>query len=84
MNNVYRGDYVECMVNSVAGPDRRLTWADGWDWAAWDCEHTPSRARLEVKKAAARQSLDKGPTAPRRKPTFDIAPRRGNWTRERE
>ena len=27
MNNVYRGDYVECMIESVLGPDWRLTWA---------------------------------------------------------
>ena len=77
MNNVYRGDYVECMIVSVLGGDWRLTWMDGWDWAAWDCEHTPSSARLEIKQAAARQTWDKGPTPPRRKPAFDIAPRTG-------
>ena len=84
MNNVYRGDYVECMIQSVLGADWRLTWADGWDWAAWDCEHTPSGARLEIKQAAARQSWDKGPTPPRRNPAFDIAPRTGYWTRDGE
>ena len=84
MNNVYRGDYVECMIESVLKPDWRLTWADGWDWAAWDCEHTPSGARLEIKQAAARQSWDKGSTPSRRNPVFDIAPRNGYWTREGE
>ena len=84
MNNVYRGDYVECMVASALGGDWRLTWADGWDWAAWDCEHKNSRARLEIKQAAARQTWDKGPTPPRRTPTFDIAARSGYWTREGE
>ena len=84
MNNVYRGDYVECMIASVLGGDWRLTWMDGWDWAAWDCEHTPSGARLEIKQAAARQTWDKGPTPPRRNPVFDIAPRSGYWTREGE
>ena len=61
-----------------------MTWMDGWDWAAWDCEHTPSGARLEIKQAAARQTWDKGPPPPRRKPAFDIAPRSGFWTREGE
>ena len=67
---------------SVLGNDWCLTWMDGWDWAAWDCEHTPSGARLEIKQAAARQTWDKGPTLRRRTPAFDIAPRRGFWTRE--
>ena len=84
MNNVCRGDYVECMIASALGGDWRLTWMDGWDWAAWDCEHTPSGARLEIKQAAARQTWDKGPTSPRRNPAFDIAPRSGYWIREGE
>ena len=81
MNNVCRGDYVECMIASALGDDWRLTWMDGWDWAAWDCEHTPSGARLEIKQAAARQTWDKGPPSRRRTPAFDIAPRSGFWTR---
>ncbi len=84
MNNVSRGDYVECMIASALGADWRLTWMDGWDWAAWDCEHAPSHARLEIKQAAARQTWDKGPPPPRRTPAFDIAPRSGYWTREGE
>ena len=83
-NNVSRGDYVECVIAAALGSDWRLTWMDGWDWAAWDCEHAPSRCRLEIKQAAARQTWDKGPTPPRRKPAFDIAPRGGYWTREGE
>ena len=82
LNNVYRGDYVECMIAAALGGDWRLTWMDGWDWAAWDCEHTPSGARLEIKQAAARQTWDKGPTPPRRNSTFDIAHRSGYWPRE--
>ena len=34
MNNVCCSDYVECMVASIPGADRRLTWADGRDWGA--------------------------------------------------
>ena len=82
MNNVCRGDYVECMIASALGADWCLTWLDGWDWAAWDCEHPRSGARLEIKQAAARQTWDKGPTRRRRIPTFDMAPRSGFWTRE--
>ena len=82
MNNVCRGDYVERMIGSALGEDWPLTWMDGWDWAAWDCEHTRSGARLEIKQAAARQTWDKGPTPRRRTPAFDVAPRSGFWTRE--
>ena len=82
MNNVCRGDYVECLIAWALGDDWRLTWMDGWDWAAWDCEHTSSGARLEIKQSAARQTWDKGTTVPRRKPAFDIAPCTGYWTRE--
>ena len=82
MNNVCRSDYVECMVASVLGADWHLTWADGWDWAPWDCEHAQTGARLEIKQAAARQSWDHGTTAVRRRPVFDIAARQGYWPRD--
>lgn len=82
INNVHRGDYVECMIGLALGGDWHLTWMDGWDWAAWDCEHTPSGARLEIKQAAARQTWHKALPPPRRRNTvFDIAPRSGFWTR---
>ena len=81
MNNVYRADYVECLVAFTLGGEWRLTWTDGWDWAAWDCQHT-SGARLEVKQAAARQSWDRETSARRRAPRFDIAPRTGYWAQD--
>ncbi len=81
MNNVYRADYVECLVAFTPGTDWWLTWTHGWDWAAWDCQHT-SGARLEVKHAAARQSWDRETPARRRAPRFDIAPRTGYWTKD--
>ena len=81
MNNVYRADYIECLVVFALGKDWWLTWTDGWDWAAWDCQHT-SRARLEVKQAAARHSWDRETLARRRVPRFDIAPRTGYWTQD--
>ena len=81
MNNFCRSDYIECMVASVLGANWRLTWMDGWDWAAWDCEHTPTGARLEIKQAAARQSWDHESTTIRRRPVFDIASRQGYWPR---
>ena len=56
MNNVQRGDYVECMIALALGEEWKLTSEDGWDWAAWDCEHRVSGARLEIKQSATRQS----------------------------
>ena len=58
ISNVYRADYIECLVTLTLGPAWWITWARGWDWAPWDCQH-PSGARLEVKQAAARQSWDR-------------------------
>ena len=81
MDNVYRADYVECLVTFTLGADWWLTWTHGWDWAAWDCQHT-SGARLEVKHAAARQPWDRETLARRRSPSFDIAPRTGCWTQD--
>ena len=81
MNNVYRADYVECLVAFTLGTDWWLTWVRGWDWAAWDCQHA-SGARLEVKQAAARQSWDRETLPRRRVPRFDIAPRTGYWTQD--
>ena len=77
---LYRGDYVECMVAHALGIGWELTWADGWDWAAWDIEHQ-SGVRIEVKQSAARQSWDRVAVAPDRRATarFDIAPRSGYW-----
>lgn len=34
MNNIYRVDYVECLVAFTLGTDGWLTWAHGLDWAA--------------------------------------------------
>ena len=73
MNNVYRSDYVECLVMFTLGDDWWLTWTRGWDWAAWDCQHT-SGVRLEVKQAAARQSWDRETPARHRAPRFDTPP----------
>ena len=83
MDNVYRGDYVECMVAHALGDGWKLTWADGWDWAAWDIEHQ-SGVRIEVKQSAARQSWDRSVESPIRQSTarFDIAPRTGYWPKD--
>ena len=76
MNNVWRGDYVECMIALVLGEDWFLPWEKGKDWASWDIEHR-NGAKIEVKQSSARQSWDREPLAPRRSPSFDIAPRTG-------
>ena len=72
MNNVSRGDYVECMIAITLGPDWRLSWADGWDWTAWDGERLFSGVRLEIKQPAVRQTCDRGRTPARRHPVFGI------------
>ena len=82
INNVCRADYVECLVACVLGDDWFITWRHEWDWAAWDCEHEKSRARIEIKQAAARQTWDREAIARRRYPSFDIAARTGYWTRD--
>ena len=82
MNNTQRGDYVECMIASALGADWRLTSEEGWDWAAWDCEHAASGARLEIKQSAAQQTWDDELHRPRRDPRFDIRPRRGYWPKD--
>ena len=82
MNNVHRGSFVECMIACALGGDWQLTWEAGWDWAAWDCEHIASGTRLEIKQSAAKQSWDRRAVVPRRKPTFDIAPRAGFWPKD--
>ena len=79
IDNVYRSDYVECLVACTLGTDWWLTWTRGWDWAPWDCQHI-SGGRLEVKQSAARQPWDRKARARRRSPRFDIAPRTGYWT----
>lgn len=82
MNNVHRGNFVECMIACALGDDWQLTWEAGWDWAAWDCEHIATAAKLEIKQAAARQSWDRDGVTRRRKPSFDIAPRSGFWPKD--
>ena len=81
MNNVYRADYVECLVAFTRGTDWWLTWRLGWDWAPWDCQHT-SGVRLEVKQAAERQSWDRETPARRRSQRFDIVSRTGYWPQD--
>ena len=81
LDNIYRGDYVECLVALSLGIGWELTWVSGWDWAAWDIEHE-SGARIEAKQSAARQRWDRTLEAPIRRPRFDIAPREGFWTRD--
>ena len=81
MNNVYRAEYIECLVAELLDRQWTLPWMNGYDWAPWDLEHD-SGAKLEVKQSAARQPWHVGETSERSAPRFDIAPRTGYWTRE--
>ena len=65
------------------GDGWKITWAEDWDWAAWDIEHRTG-VRVEVTQSATRQSWDRGEVAPERQATamFDIAPRTGYWPKD--
>ena len=49
INNVHRGDYVECMIALALEPAWRLT----KPWTSWDLVHEKTGARIEVKQSAA-------------------------------
>ena len=79
MNNIHRGEYLECLVAEILGSDWKLPWTIGHDWAPWDLEHS-SGTRIEVKQSAALQPWHAGNSGRRTSPRFDISPRTGYWT----
>ncbi len=79
LNNVHRGEYVECMIAELLGPDWTLPWQEGYDWAPWDLRHA-SGATIEVKQSAAFQTWHAERGERTKSPRFDIAPRMGYWT----
>lgn len=81
MNNIHRAEYVECLVAEFLGTGWTLPWTNGYDWAPWDIEHV-SGARLEIKQSAALQPWHVGNQTRTKSPRFDIAPRKGYWTRD--
>ena len=83
MNNIQRGDYVECLVAELLGPEWTLPWTTGYDWAPWDLEHGDG-TKIEIKQSAARQTWHKCESFEPTPPQFDIAPRTGYWDREGE
>ena len=83
MNNIQRGDYVECLVAALLGPKWTLPWTTGYDWAPWDLEHD-SEFKIEVRQSAARQPWHTDEDFEARPPRFDIAPRKGYFTRNNE
>ena len=79
MNNIHRGEYLECLVAEILGSDWKLPWTIGHDWAPWDLEHS-SGTRIEVKQSAALQPWHAGNSGRRTSPRFDVSPRTGYWT----
>ena len=72
INNVHRGDYVECMIElalAECDPSWRLT----KPWTSWDLVHKKTFIRIEVKQSAA---LQPWPGPPGRG-KFDIEPSKG-------
>lgn len=80
INNVERGFYVEGMVE-LALRERDLGWRLTDTWEAWDIEHEPTCARVEVKQSARVQTWCSGSSAGVRPPTFSIRPCR-RWDGE--
>ena len=77
INNVHRGDYVECMIElalAECDPAWRLT----KPWTSWDLVHRKTFARIEVKQSAALQPW-LGPPAHGK---FDIEPRTGYYSED--
>ena len=75
INNVHRGDYVECMIALALEPAWRLT----KPWTSWDLVHEKTGARIEVKQSAAL-----APWAPERpaRGRFDIRLRTGYYSED--
>ena len=84
MNNIQRGDYVECVVAELLAPDWVLPWKTGYDWAPWDLEHRSTKVKIEIRQSAARQPWDTCEDFEAKAPRFDIAPRKGYWTQDNE
>ena len=84
MNNIQRGDYVECLVAELLGPEWVLPWTTGYYWAPWDLKHRSTRIKIEVRQAAARQPWHTCEDFEAKPPMFDIAPRKGYWTRDNQ
>lgn len=75
INNVHRGDYVECMIALALKPAWRLT----TPWTSWDLVHQKTGARIEVKQSAAQAPwARKWPARGR----FDIRRRKGYYSED--
>ena len=84
MNNIQRGDYAECLVAELLGPEWVLPWTTGYDWAPWDLKHRSTKVKIEIRQSAARQPWDTCEDFEAKPPKFDIAPRKGYWTRDND
>lgn len=76
LSNLTRPLYIEKLLVRLLGNEWRHV---GGDWSGWDVENVRSKARLEVKQSAARQTWTDGPDR-KGKPTnpiFDIDERSG-------
>jgi hypothetical protein len=76
MSNLTRPIFLEKLLTRLLkGAWRHV----GGDWSGWDLENLTSRARIELKQSAARQTWTDGPTRLGKptKPVFDIAERTG-------
>ena len=72
------------LTAQLLGPEWVLPWKTGYDWAPWDLKHRSTKAKIEIRQAAARQSWHTCEDFEAKPPKFDIAPRKGYWTRDNE
>jgi hypothetical protein len=76
MSNLTRPLYLEKLLARLLKGEWRHV---GGDWSGWDLENFASRARIELKQSAARQTWTDSPTRVGKptKPIFDIQERTG-------
>jgi hypothetical protein len=73
ISNEYRGSYVECMVLLALGDEWQ---APSDSWERFDCIHTKTGKRIEIKQSAATQSWsDDTKYKPQSNRSFEIKPR---------
>ena len=79
MDNVLRGQYLECLVAELIGPEWALTWELEKDWCAWDLEHQEHDVRVEIKQSAARQAWHDKIPSKTATPRFSVKQPKQSW-----
>ncbi len=78
IDNVDRGVYLEYLIELVL-QELDPAWECMPGWSMWDLAHKRSRARIEVKQSAKRQTWSVGSQSLGSAPRFGIAPTKWYW-----